>query len=241
MSGATSARTSEPRTAVADPVPAVSVVEQVATTIRRMIMSGELRPGQSFSLRNMARELGVSFIPVREALRSLESQGLVVTTPGKSTTVAPISRSDLQAIYRLRLRIEPDIAHRSSQLLLPEDFEELDRLVSVLGDELNTLDDIFDSHHDFHAKLLEPAATGWDMRTLEGLWHAGERYVRLTFSGLDTEPGEHQRRELAHQRLVDAFRQGPAEAEAELRSHLRANEQIALTALEHLEQTVPSD
>src|SRR5208282_889332 len=66
-----------------------SVVDQVSGEIRRSILSGALRPGQQFSLREIASQLGVSFIPVREALRQLEAQGLVVTRPGRSASVAP--------------------------------------------------------------------------------------------------------------------------------------------------------
>ncbi|NED79647.1 GntR family transcriptional regulator, partial [Streptomyces sp. SID11233] len=51
---------------------AVSIVEQVTKEIRRSILAGDLRPGQEFSLREIAGRLGVSIIPVREALRQLE-------------------------------------------------------------------------------------------------------------------------------------------------------------------------
>jgi DNA-binding GntR family transcriptional regulator len=57
------------------PVGTTSVVDQVITEIRRSILSGALHPGQEFSPREIAAELGVSFIPVREALRRLEGKG----------------------------------------------------------------------------------------------------------------------------------------------------------------------
>lgn len=212
-----------------------SVVDQVAVAIRRNILNGTLRPGESFSLRNIATSLGVSFIPVREALRILETQGLVITTPGKSAIVAPLSREDLQAIYRLRRRIEPDIAYHSADLLTQPDFERLEEMASSMGDVRFGIDAIYDSHNAFHAALLRPAATEWDMRVLEGLWHAGERYVRLTFSDLDAAPGEHERREQSHRQLLDAFRsRDPAKAALELRNHLNANECMATAALNEL-------
>jgi DNA-binding GntR family transcriptional regulator len=209
-----------------------STVDQVAVAIRRLVLSGELIPGEHFSLRNIAKTLGVSFIPVREALRSLESQGLVVTTPGKSAMVAPLDRADLRSIYRLRLRLEPEIAYRSCELLRPEDFDRLEGFLGEFSDENCGINEIYESHHDFHLELLRPAATEWDLRILESLWHAAERYVRFAFSGLDSIPGEHQRREDSHRILVDTFRsRDPERSAMALRLHLEANEEIALKAI----------
>ena len=58
----------------------------------------------------VAEQLGVSFIPVRESLRVLEAEGLVVNPPGRSATVAPLDLDELHAIYRSRRLLEPDLA-----------------------------------------------------------------------------------------------------------------------------------
>ena len=99
------------------PIEPRSVVEQVMTELRRSILSGALAPGRELSLRELAEMLQVSIIPVREALRSLESEGLVVTRPGRSARVAPLDLGELQGLYRLRRRLEPEIAQRSCRLL----------------------------------------------------------------------------------------------------------------------------
>ena len=80
-------------------------------------------------------DLGVSFIPVREALRRLEGQGLVVTQRGKSASVVPLTHQDLHGIYRLRRQIEPEIASRSCLLLRNDDLERLDDVVKTFADE----------------------------------------------------------------------------------------------------------
>jgi DNA-binding GntR family transcriptional regulator len=225
-------RTATPDESMLEATTAISTPDQVAVAIRRLILSGELHPGEQFSLRNIAKTLGVSFIPVREALRSLEQQGLVVTAPGKSAMVAPLDRDDLRSIYRLRMRLEPEIAYRSCELLTSKDFGRLEDFLDEFSDETCGLNEIYESHHDFHVELLRPAATAWDLRILESLWHAAERYVRYTFSGLDSAPGEHQRREQSHRILVDTFRsRDPERSAMALRQHLEANEQIALKAL----------
>jgi DNA-binding GntR family transcriptional regulator len=131
------------------------------------------------------------------------------------------------------MRLEPEIAYRSCELLRPEDFLRLEGFLSEFSDESCGINEIYESHHDFHVELLRPAATAWDLRILESLWHAAERYVRYTFGGLDSAPGEHQRREASHRILVDTFRtRDPERSAMALRQHLEANEEIALRALD---------
>jgi DNA-binding GntR family transcriptional regulator len=214
------------------PIESRSVAEQVTAELRRSILAGALRPGQEFSLREMAELLAVSFIPVREALRSLESEGLVVTRPGRSAMVAPLDLGELRAIYRLRRTIEPEIAQRSCQLLPDSELDRLERQVADFGDERRSIHEIYEAHHAFHLALLAPATTSWDIRILSTLWRAAERYIRIGFGLLDPDPHEHWRREQAHEELVTAFRRhDPAVAAHAVRQHLARNEQTALLAL----------
>lgn len=215
------------------PIESRSVVEQVASELRRSILSGALAPGQEFSLREIAGLLNVSFIPVREALRSLEAEGLVVTRPGRSAVVTPLDLDDLHAIYRLRHELEPSIAARACLLLSDEDLDRLDARASEFGDLDRGIDEIYDAHHAFHMALLAPAATGWDLRILGTLWRAAERYIRIGFGRLDPSPGEHDRREQHHHDLVSIYRTRDAGAVAQgVHDHLAHNEQIALRALD---------
>lgn len=215
------------------PIESVSAVAQVTSALRRAILNGSMAPGREFSLREIAGMLDVSFIPVREALRSLESEGLVLIRPGRSARVAPLDLDDLHAIYRLRRMLEPELAQRSCLLL---DVDELDRLQEqtvVFGKEELGMDAIYDSHIEFHLAMLRPAATAWDTRMLTILWRAAERYVRIGFGLLDVDPDEHQRREKAHQDLVDAFRRRKPDLAAQaVFDHLARNEGAARKALD---------
>lgn len=214
------------------PIEPSSVGHQVTMEIRRSILAGRLRPGQEFSLRGIATQLNVSLIPVREALRSLEEQGLVITRPGRSAMVAPLDAADLAGIYRLRRQIEPDLAARSAALLQPGDFVEMRRLVALLNDESLDLDEVYEGHHELHLEMLRPAATTWDLHILEMLWRAAERYIRMAFGATDPTPHDHGRRGHVHEDLVNAFETGdPVTVEAAVRDHLDENERIARHAL----------
>lgn len=216
------------------PISSRSVVLQVTEELRRSIVSGGLAPGREFSLREIAGLLDVSFIPVREALRTLESEGLVVIRPGRSAVVAPLDLNDLHAIYRLRRVLEPELARRSCLMVSVEQLDRLEQRALEFGNEALGMDAIYDSHRQFHLALLAPAATDWDVRMLTMLWRAAERYVRIGFGLLDRDPLEHRRREEAHEDLIGAFRRrDPDLATQAVYDHLARNEQTARRALDH--------
>ena len=124
--------------------------------------------------------LEVSFIPVREALRNLEGEGLVVTRPGRSAMVAPLDLDDLHAIYRLRRQLEPDMARRACRLITDADLDRLESDAAQFGDESLSMDAIYDNHIAFHLALLAPATSSWDIRTSR---HCGARPNATSASG----------------------------------------------------------
>jgi len=214
------------------PIESRSLSEQVTNEIRRSILAGTLPPGQSLSLRRLAEQLDVSFIPVRDALRVLESEGLVVNPPGRSATVAPLDLDEFHAIYRVRRLLEPDLARRSVRQLEDAELDRLYQAAAEFGGAERSMDDIYDDHRAFHLALLAPAASAWDLRILIMSERASERYVRIGFGLLDPDPTEHDRRREAHQLLVDEFRKrDPQVAARALEDHLAHNEELAHTAL----------
>ena len=215
------------------PIESRSVSEQVTTELRRSILSGALSPGQNLSLRKLADQLGVSFIPVRDALRVLEGEGLVTNPPGRSATVAPLDLDEFHAIYRVRRVLEPDLARRACTALDEAELDRLHRAAGEFGGPDRSMDDIYDDHRAFHIALLAPAATTWDIRILTMLFRASERYVRIGFGLLDPDPDEHERRRVAHQLLITEFRKrDPDQAAHALDEHLAHNENLAHTALD---------
>ncbi|MFF1273075.1 GntR family transcriptional regulator [Streptomyces marokkonensis] len=214
------------------PITSRSVVEQATEELRRAILAGGLAPGAEYSLRELAGMLDISFIPIREALRSLESEGLVIMRPGRSAVITPLDLDDLHGIYRLRRALEPEIARRSCGLLTDEELDLLWSRAIDFGAREHGMADIYDDHHSFHLALLAPAATAWDIRVLTTLWRAAERYIRIGFGRLDPDPTEHERRGKAHTDLVAAFRTRDPDAVAvAVEQHLARNEKIAFSAL----------
>lgn len=209
-----------------------SAVDLVLHEIRRSILSGELPPGRPFTVPALTEQLGVSHVPVREALRQLEAQGLIVLSPSRSAIVTPLDADDLRAIYRLRLRVEPELAALSAAGRTDAEIADLDRMVrATFGDVLGEA--FWAPHRAFHAALIEPAASEWDRRLLAPLWDASERYTRLVFDPVDAPESFAAHRSHAHDALVDAARsRDPEQVRAAVREHLENNVTTMLAAMD---------
>jgi DNA-binding GntR family transcriptional regulator len=147
--------------------------------------------------------------------------------------VTPLDAEDLAAVYRLRRVVEPEIAGRACLQLSDEELDALEAQAHSFGDERLGIDEVYEAHHEFHMRLLTPAATEWDVRILNTLWRAAERYIRIGFGKLDPQPDEHSRREHAHEELLTAFRSRDADTVcAAITSHLEHNEVLAQKALD---------
>lgn len=161
-----------------------SLVDVAAAQLRDAILSGALKPGQPVNVRELQRTLGISHIPIREAARLLEAEGLLISRARRSPVVADVDLDDLAAIYELRRQVElpaAALAHerrtRDSDALVIAAF---DRFEEVAIDPHQAL--YWQRHSEFHWALLDGGANTWTRRTLEPLWTAAERYVRLFVS-----------------------------------------------------------
>src|SRR5215831_4822248 len=96
----------EERLRVFPPATRLIFRNQVVDAVRNAILDGRLQPGQPITERTLAHDLQISRAPVREAMRELEKEGLVVTRPHRGTYVASFSDDDVLEIYTLRANLE---------------------------------------------------------------------------------------------------------------------------------------
>jgi DNA-binding GntR family transcriptional regulator len=212
-----------------------SAVDLVTAEIRRAVLTGTLAPGEQFSIRDLAEQLGVSHIPIREALRRLESQGLILLPQARSASVAPLSVADLDAIYRLRYVVELPLAGASAGRRTAVQVARLNDLLELSRDP--DPDVAWQAHYDFHEALVHPAANEWDGRILHTLWVAAERYTHLVFDPTQITDAERTRRYETHRILRDAAMADDSTAMSEaLHQHLVANEQRIREHIAHLEE-----
>jgi DNA-binding GntR family transcriptional regulator len=186
----------------------LSVVDQVAEAILGLILSNDLAQGEPVAIQDLSKRLGVSHVPVREALRRLEGRGLVQFRRGKRPQISPITFGEFEDIYHLRALIEGDVSARSADLMTPMVVAELTSTLDEFERILikSNAFDVYSAHSRFHSLLL-PGATDWDRRVLEELWTASERYIQL-YVGARPDQYAVDTIVAAHRRLLSAARSG---------------------------------
>ncbi len=133
------------------------LVSQIARALTDAIMSGQLAPGAKVAEAVVARELGVSRAPVREAGRLLESQGLLVSIPSRGFFVRSHAPAEIDDLYDLRICIEKHAAVEAAKRLTPEGRVALRRQLDVLY-EMAALNDParqVEEDYRFHRLICE--------------------------------------------------------------------------------------
>ncbi|NPV69959.1 MAG: GntR family transcriptional regulator [Firmicutes bacterium] len=151
--------------------------DTVYESLRDAIISGELAPGNRVIIRDVAAQLGVSEIPVREALKRLESEGLIVSTPYIGALVSIPSLRELQEIMEIRGSLESLAAVSSAKNMADDDIAEL---VQLLGEmEKCAAEQRFWDYskvdREFHRVLCGRCDNEKLMKMLEDLWRQSER------------------------------------------------------------------
>jgi DNA-binding GntR family transcriptional regulator len=190
----------------AHPVEAPSAANRVTDELRASILASRLKAGQDLSLRQIASQHGVSFIPVREALRSLEAEGLLITRRGRSATVTPLSHEELDGVFGLRRQIEPELAATAAPLHRAEELNRLESLLIVCKDPTTNADQHANAHIAFHLGLLRPATTTMTERLVESLVQAASRYERIVIEPIGSPPEQHLAEEYPVWKMLAAFR-----------------------------------
>lgn len=209
-----------------------SLVDRVTDELHRAILNGDIAPGSTVSIVELCKEFDVSHIPVREALRRLESEGVVSLRPGRSAVVASLSAEDLSNIYHLRKLIEGDLVVKATPRLDAAALERAEVAMLEYATIEREASRLAAAHHAFHAAFLDDALGTADRRILEILWTSSDRYLHLLLGGLDKGPEKTQARIDEHQELLDLAKAGKTE---QLRdawiAHLDSSEQALLEAL----------
>lgn len=168
----------------ADAAP-VDSVELAYTWIRNQILTGQLRPGSVVSQVRLANELQISRTPLREALRQLTSEGLVISDFNRRIRISELDLDDFDEIYAMRLALEPLGINATVPRLTIKQKDQLREHVAVMGRAIDQRDiELFRDHHKgFHLGLVQ--RSGWRLnRTVTELWDHSERY-RLAYLHLD--------------------------------------------------------
>ena len=155
-----------------------TMAEAALERLREAIILGELTPGTPLRLEDLARTLGMSISPIREAVRQLEALGLAEHVPHHGAKVMALDVEELRQLFSIRLALEGMAVRRGAELFTPDDAEAA-RAHLVAYDDARTHDDIraaVRAHSAFHFALYSAARSRWLVRLIRPAWDSCERY-----------------------------------------------------------------
>ncbi len=196
------------------PIPRQSLASAVAEKLREQIISGELREGEQLRQDAIAAQFQVSRIPVREALRHLEAEGLITIVANRGAVVSALSPEEIEELFEIRAVLECYVLRHAIAALTEQDFHHAEAILREYEQSLEHESDIAQWgqwNWRFHSVLYAPAKRPVLMSLLKTLNNNCDRYTRLHL--LFTR--EQHRAGQAHRELLAACRTRNADIAAD--------------------------
>lgn len=166
-----------------------SLTDQIVDELRRRIVSGELPEATPLRQEKLAAELGVSRVPLREAIRQLEAEGLVSTEVHKGTVVSSLSPPEVEELFEIRMQLEPWLFGLAIPLMAESDFRTAEAIIaeaSAVGNVVGWGELNWRFHHALYAASGRHIA----MRLLKTTHDNANRYVNLQLAVADDVENE---------------------------------------------------
>jgi DNA-binding GntR family transcriptional regulator len=163
-------------------IPRQSLTSAVAEKLREQIIRGEIPEGAQLRQDAIANQYQVSRIPVREALRQLDAEGLITIVPNRGAVVPALSPQDVEELFTVRALLEPEVLKVSIPELTEEDFESAESILRNYVNELRREQHVSAwgrLNWDFHSILYCRANRPHMMSIIRNVNAKGERYTRL--------------------------------------------------------------
>ena len=214
-----------------DPIQKTSVVDTLAGKLRDRILKNEFQAGEPLRQEALAEAYGVSRMPIREAFRQLEAEGLVEVLPHRGAVVSGMSLEEAEELFDLRLIIETDLIERAIQSASNQHREQAQQAYEAVREAYASDDEEQWGRLNwaFHRSLYTASNRPRSLELLDGLNGNIDRYVRLQLSLENTAP---QRADTEHAELLAAFLDGDAKlARSILAAHIEHARSRLMAAL----------
>lgn len=190
------------------PEDVVTKLDLVERLLIREIASGEIAPGEPLRQLELADRLGISATPVREALRRLEVQGLVVRHPHRGVRVAEVEPREMAELYIIRASLEGLAVEHAVPHLSPKDIRALEQIHERLeaGRAKGALKSLRKLNYDFHTRLYRHSELPRLTRIIDSLWPL------FPWDSIWAIPGRADSSATEHQEILDALKEGDAVA-----------------------------
>jgi DNA-binding GntR family transcriptional regulator len=212
-------------------MPTSSIAQTTSTAVTRLLRQsldqGRWASGEALRQEEIAAELGVSRVPVREALFQLQAEGLLRMVPNKGMYVRTVSAADLRELFRLRTLIECDVLAQAVPLHTAATVNRVETIQAAL-DKAAAVADWIAGDREFHEALYAPAQRGESMDIVRRLRFQVDRYYFARLKPSTRAQGWHEE----HHALIRAVRRRDANAALKvLQAHLAQTERSALASL----------
>jgi DNA-binding GntR family transcriptional regulator len=214
------------------PIARQSLTSAVADKLRDRIIRGEIPEGSQLRQDAIATQYKVSRIPVREALRQLDAEGLITIVPNRGAVVPALSPDDIEELFSIRALLEPEVLGLSIPRLTEQDFTDAEAVLRRYVSELRREDHLAAwgrLNWQFHSILYSRANQPRFMAIIRNVNNSGERYTRLQ---LYLTHGTKRANEEHHQILELCRKRDVAAACKLLRQHIRYAGESLKQALE---------
>ena len=209
----------------------LTIAQTVASQIREQILKREIKGGEPLRQEAIAKSFGTSIIPVREALRQLESEGLVELKSHRGAVATELTLSKALEWIHLRRLIETDLIGNAMDNITDADIDKAREILGRFDDAMDhrrEIDHWSEYNWEFHAALYEPANRPETMKVLHSLHKKCDRYIRLQLLG-----GDHiARAESEHDELIElCAKRNKRAAKSLMHQHIVGVEQDLVEAL----------
>lgn len=210
----------------AGPVIVRAANDEVYRRLRLWIVSGELAPGTKLSIRKLAALCGVSATPVREALKRLQAEGLVVSAR-RSLTVTQLDPAHVHQVFQIRLRLEGLASEWAIKQVTDEDIRDLEVILEASEHPVDAAE-WRDLNQDFHRRFYDCSRSPHLLELIQAVWDRVEPYLAIYASTVAEFDEAHQQ----HHQLVQHIRNRDLPALLdELADHLSYTEAAIMRAL----------
>jgi DNA-binding GntR family transcriptional regulator len=193
--------------------------------LRAAILANTLTPGTRLMPQQLAEQLGVSTMPVRQALMRLEAERLAIRMSNGALLVAPLSVKEVEEIYALRVVLEGMAARLAAPRLGQRELDTLARLVDRMegGVARGKIEELVDSNREFHFFIYRAANHERMFDVLKNLWDVSSRYRSMFYR----QPGVPEQTLKEHRGILAALQRNDAVGAKELvRSDMEATARV---------------
>ena len=199
----------------------------VFENLREAILEGKLKPGQRLMEVQLAEQLGVSRTPVREAIRKLELEGLVIMLPRKGAYVANMSLKDILDVLEIRASLEGLAASLAAERISPEDIKKLEDIAEEFEKSANTSDveALLKKDVEFHECIFKATNNKRLHQLINSLWEQVYRFRVTYISDYDSSVSIINE----HKLILEAIKKGDTDtAKKHAREHIEKAEQFMI-------------